>query len=226
MKYIVAYVNACSESAKKLAAALGVRAIKADLLKKVPNDTTVFNYGYSSLIDCENIINSWVATRRCVNKVLTLSLLSNKNIPCLQFCTDKRKIPKSWEWIVVRTTVSGDNGKGIEYVERGHHVPKAPLYTEWYEHLYEYRIVVFKGKVVARYYKHLYEDGYWWFEEQPKKGLKQVSEACIQGALALGIDYVGFDVLYNSDEDFRICEANSGPIITDKVIKAIKKELK
>lgn len=226
MKYIVAYVNACSESAKKLAAALGVRTIKADLLDRVPNDTTVFNYGYGGYIDARNVINQGSAVINCVDKVDTLKLLKRANAPCLQFCTDKRKIPKSWEWIVVRTTVSGDNGKGIEYVERGHKVPKAPLYTEWYEHLYEYRVVVFKGKTIAIYYKELHEDGSWWFVEQPKKGLKRVSEACIQGALALGIDYVGFDVLYNSDEDFRICEANSGPIITDEVIKAIKKELK
>lgn len=226
MKYIVAYVNACSESAKKLAAALGVRSIKADILGRVPNDTTVFNYGYGGFIDARNLINSGSGVINCVDKIDTLKLLKRANVPCLQFCTDKRKIPKSWEWVVVRSTVSGDNGKGIKYVERGNKIPKAPLYTEWYEHLYEYRIVVFKGKVIGRYWKALHEDGFWHFEEQPKKGLKQASEACIQGALALGIDYVGFDVLYNSDEDFRICEANSGPIITDEVIKAIKRELK
>lgn len=52
----------------------------------------------------------------------------------------------------------------------------------------------------------------------PNRDFKTIDAACVKGAELLGIDYVGFDVLAKNKKDFRICEANSGPILTDDVL--------
>jgi len=45
---------------------------------------------------------------------------------------------------------------------------------------------------------------------------------CLKAAHALGIDYVGFDVLAQTKNDCVIIEANSGPILTDEALEAFQ----
>ena len=59
------------------------------------------------------------------------------------------------------------------------------------------------------------------FNHQAPKGFEKIDEHCIKAAKALGIDYVGFDVLAHTKKDFVILEANSGAIMTDEAALAI-----
>ncbi len=82
------------------------------------------------------------------------------------------------------------------------------------------------GKVVGRYYKKetgLNADGQieWTFTPQRKRGFEAIDDACVRGAKALGIDFVGFDVVAQDKQHFVVLEANSGPIITDEAEEAI-----
>lgn len=171
-------------------------------------------------------INSPVATRRCVDKLETFRLLSLAAVPIPNFRKESKYIPKSWERIVVRSKVDGRKAEDLEYFFQGDKLPDAPLYTEYFEHKYEYRIVVFMGKVVGRYYKAetgTMPDGQleWSFNVQPKRGFEKMDEACLKAAKALGIDFVGFDVVAMNKNDFVILEANSGPILTGEAEEAI-----
>jgi glutathione synthase/RimK-type ligase-like ATP-grasp enzyme len=80
--------------------------------------------------------------------------------------------------------------------------------------------MVFRGAVVGRYFKKE-DSGDWYFNNQPAKGFEEMDKHCIRAAKALGIDYVGFDVVAKNKKDFRILEANSGPRITDEAETAI-----
>lgn len=224
MKIIVIGPKACSESAKELAQALGSKY-------ENPFDTgrysfnsydVVFNYGCGYEFRGKKVINLGNSVRTCVNKISTLKVLQKAKVPCLNFVVHKRDIPKGWEWITVRNGAEGRNGDGIDFVKQGDTVPDADFYTEYFWHKYEYRVVVFKGIVVARYYKKLTENHEWRFMIARPKGFEAMDEECVKSARALNIDYVGFDVLANTKKDFRICEANSGPMLTEEVKQYIK----
>ncbi|MNQ79946.1 hypothetical protein D3C85_949070 [compost metagenome] len=48
-----------------------------------------------------------------------------------------------------------------------------------------------------------------------------MDEHCLRAAKALGIDYVGFDVVAKTKKDFRILEANSAARLEDEAENAI-----
>lgn len=191
--------------------------------------THVFAYGCSEANKGwipEYLVNSPNAVKRCVSKVDTFRNLAMDNIPIPRWTKDKNQIGKEWERIVVRSKVDGRKAEDLEYFHQGDKLPDAPLYTEYFEHKYEYRIVVFMGKVVGRYYKAVtgtMPDGQleWSFNVQPKRGFEKMDEACLKAAKALGIDFVGFDVVAMNKNDFVILEANSGPILTGEAEEAI-----
>ena len=64
------------------------------------------------------------------------------------------------------------------------------------------------------------------FYERSYNYLEPIKEACLRAATALKIDYVGFDVLVNKQNEFVILEANSAPIATMEVLQAFKRLIK
>jgi glutathione synthase/RimK-type ligase-like ATP-grasp enzyme len=227
MKICVIYPGACSTSAKALAAALGADAIN-------PYDTgrtsfsrydLVFNYGCGNKFQAKHMINSAIAVERCVDKIQTFNILKRKGLSHPDFKTSRNEVPKYWETIVCRKDACAAMNKGMEYAYKGDVLPHAELYTEYFEHKWEYRIVLFMGKVVGRYHKVATAER-WDLILMQKAGFEAIDYECQQAAQAIGVDYVGFDVLENEDGEFVILEANSGPILTEEVKKAIVKRLK
>lgn len=189
-----------------------------------------FAYGCSEAMKhTQHLINRPEAVKRCVSKVETFKAISNHDgaIPIPDWHVNKEAVyKKNWERIVVRSKVDGRKAEDLEFFHQGDVLPDAPLYTEYSEHKYEYRIVVFMGKVVGRYYKK--EQGFtpdgqveWNFMVQPKRGFKAIDDACVMAAKVLGIDYVGFDVVAKDKKHFVVLEANSGPILTWEAENAI-----
>ncbi|MNL14900.1 hypothetical protein D3C87_1358610 [compost metagenome] len=136
----------------------------------------------------------------------------------------KQDIPKEWECIVVREDAGGRKAEGMHLIDRGQPIPHGQLFTEYFFHNVEYRIMVFNGAVVARYEKveGQHEGEVWhFFENRPKRGFEAMDEHCLRAAKALGIDYVGFDVVAKTKKDFRILEANSAARLEDEAENAI-----
>lgn len=225
----VIHPKRCTESATMLAKALGADLSNPYREKQYNyrNYDVVINYGVAKDI-AGNLFNSTYAVNVCKNKLRTLDILSQVGIPVPKFSAYAVIAQQFNDTIVCHTEQEGMQNKGIVYHERdnGQPIPRAYLYTEYFHHKREYRVVVLNYKVVGIYRKEEIEDGTWDLIPLSHKGFYSISKACVKAAKAIGIQYVGFDVVANTREDFRILEANSGPIITDQVIDAFKQLFK
>jgi len=224
MKIAVLHPNLCKKSATELAKELGGVAINPFELET--RDYTgydlVFNYGCNRQITTKKIINKTSSVARCIDKLATFYRLVKMGVPVVSFTEFVTEVPTHWKIIVCRKSVDGAGGKGITYVEQGQPLPALSLYTEYYDHKFEFRIVVFKGKVAGRYLKRENKKGEWVLDHMQPKGFEEMDGHCELAAKLLDIDFVGFDVLAKSQKDYRILEANSGPILSPEIIDIIK----
>lgn len=223
MKILVISPKAAEDSAKRLAVELGAKYENPYQTGRLvfKDYALVINYGFSTNIVTNanaNVFNEPSAVRKCINKITTLDILANTGIPVPDY---DQLVKKHWDIAVCHTKLEGRKNEGIEYWYRYEDkpIPNAYLYTKYYEHRGEYRVVVLCGKVVGRYRK-VERDGTWDLELRDKRGFEHMDDICIRAARALGIDYVGFDVLAQTKNDCVIIEANSGPILTEETIDA------
>lgn len=186
------------------------------------NYDLVFNYGCGADLAFNKIVNTPAAVVKCVDKIASFKAFNEAGVSTVEYCRYREDIPKKWDWVVVRTAVDGRKAEGLSYHEnKPGLIPQGNLFTEYYEHKHEYRVVVLAGKVVGFYHKTEDDNDTWHFMIQPKRGFEEMGRQCIAAAKALGIDYVGFDVLANTKNEFKIIEANSAPILTDEAMEAI-----
>lgn len=236
MKLCVVSPKGCSKSAKELAEALGADYNNpyTSYKQNFGAYDGVINYGVSCALNYKNILNRPPAVARCVDKLATFNCLKNAGVSIPKFCTRAADVPADWETVVVRKTSTGRGNEGMDYVYqwKGDKPKEGVLFTEYFDHSVEYRVVVICGVVVAHYRK----------DEVPKDDLgntqwdlalmepvpewKEIDADCIKAAAALGIDYAGFDVVENDHGKFVILEANSGPILTEEVKDYIVKQFK
>ena len=179
----------------------------------------VFSFGTSYKTNHNHRLNSSAAVRNCISKPLSFECFRRAQVNTVDYVL-KKPIPKTWDWVVIRDDAEGRKAEGISYHENNEFVPDGNLYTEYFEHKYEYRIMVFRDKIVGRYFKQE-ENGDWYFNLQPVRGFEMMDDHCLRAAKALKIDYVGFDVVANTKKDFRIIEANSAARLTDEAETAI-----
>lgn len=174
------------------------------------HEEIVFNYGCNRSINAPIIINSVKGISNCKDKVKTFNLL--KGFPIPAWTTSFKEIPQKWKFVVSRQKADAHANQGMKITTLADTPQKAALYTEYFDHKVELRIVVFKGKVIGRYQKNE-RDGQWCLDEVQAKGFETIDGLCQKAAHRLSIDFVGFDVLANNEKDFCILEANSAPIL-------------
>ena len=213
-------------SCKELAIDFRNNGIQADVFRMSQTDKTdfrdydyVFSYGCSATTLHNSRINSAAAVKKCKNKPLSFEAFKQAQADTVEY-TLRKPIPPEWDWVVVRSDQEGRKAEGISYHDNSGYVPDGDLYTEYFEHNQEYRIMVFKGEIVGRYYKHE-ENGDWYFNLQPAKGFEKMDAHCLRAAQALQVDYVGFDVVAKNKNNFKILEANSAPRLTYEAAIAI-----
>jgi glutathione synthase/RimK-type ligase-like ATP-grasp enzyme len=124
--------------------------------------------------------------------------------------------------VVCHTKRDGRKNEGIEY-RHPYELVDAHVYTKYFFHKKEYRVLVFNNKVIGIYSKVLDDENNWDLVKLQMRGFNEIIEQCEKASRAVGMDFVGFDVVANTRKDFKILEANSGPIITDEAIEAFKK---
>lgn len=187
----------------------------------------VFNYGCNRNLKVGPglLINTAKAVATCKDKVATLTKLTDAGIPCLEFRTNNAEVPKTWNTIIGREIVDGAQNKGMKYFKKGEKLPNLPLFTRYFDHKVELRVVVFKGKIVGRYSKNRVNNT-WNLDPVEKIGFEKIDAACMEAAKHLEIDFVGFDILAKDQTKFKIIEANSAPIMTQEVANYIKKDLR
>lgn len=135
---------------------------------KIPDNAVVINYGRSNwpvwYMEARQrgvrLLNQPSAVANSVDKRLTLELLSNAGVPCLDWSTDKAVAYdwyNNWTPVIIRHQVNGKKGNGIELADpegdlsQGYNketFPDAPLYTKHYDKDVEFRVHVVNGEVI------------------------------------------------------------------------------
>ena len=222
--WIVVSPKATIESATKLANALKTKVYNP-YKQEVPygNQYHYINYGCSTFNRHANsrVVNKPFSVNICIDKHAALLTMSKAGVSVPKF-TNKKAEAAKWDVdtvVVCHTKREGRKNEGIEY-RHPDELVNAYVYTEYFHHKREYRVVVFKNKVIGIYSKVLDNEGNWDLVKLQMRGFNEIIKDCEDAAIALQIDYVGFDVVANTRKDFRILEANSGPIITDEAIEA------
>ena len=220
----ILYSNSCSESAKSLAKALGWEYINPWRERYHYKGGIEFRYGCGWFAE-DNVprnkrINTPYSTTVCVDKRTTLLKLKAAGVPVPDYVIGRKLSDDElvkWGCAVVRKTATGAKNEGLDFIYPGDEIPKAELYTSYFPHKREYRIVVFMGKVIGRYRKDEDDEGCWNLNWVDKKGFEAIDDACIRAANALGADFVGFDVLSYTKKKFVLLGANSGPVLNEEV---------
>lgn len=209
--------------------AAGLNAHVYDLNRNIRVGGYEYVFSYGTSIDCKarrKRYNSPEAVRTCVDKVKTFKAFKRASVPTCEWTTDP-KIAQEWDYVLCRTDASGRRNEGMSwwYKEDGKPIPKCELYSKNFDHVREYRVVVFMDQV-AIYFKSTHRDKVVWdlnFVKPSQWGSthENMGWYAVEAAKAIGIDYVGFDVLVNSKGQCCFLEANSSPILCEEIKDAI-----
>lgn len=226
-----------SNSAKLLAAAIGVKQIKTEGSKfKGSKNKTVINWGASTLPDevekC-NVINNAEAVKLASNKLAFFKAVEG-NLQIPDFTTDVN-VAKKWleegGKILGRTKLSGHSGEGIYYydcLENFNNVnhDKFKLFVRYIPKKDEYRVHVVGDKVVdirrkaAR--KDIHPDQVNWkirsygngfvFAKEGVDADKQVYEQSLEAIRLCGLDFGAVDIVWNNFyKKAYVLEINTAP---------------
>jgi hypothetical protein len=139
-----------------------------------------------------------------------------------------------------RHTLTGHSGRGIEIIRDGDFVvPSAPLYTEYTKHKDEYRVHIFKGKVidVQKKKKRLGFNGSssgirnhsngWVYARSDVAIPDMLCSIAIQAVDLLGLDFGAVDIGHRiRDNKFFVFEINTAPGIEGSTLDAYAQAIK
>lgn len=144
--------KAGSISAKRLARALGVLRVRPSYNAK--RKDVIVNWGSSSPPHfrwMEQDLNKPHAIQLACDKLTTFNILSQNgfnDIPKWSISRQEIYELANGRNIYCRTTTTGHSGRGIIIATNNYEIVDAPLYTVATKHKYEYRVHVFRGRVL------------------------------------------------------------------------------
>jgi glutathione synthase/RimK-type ligase-like ATP-grasp enzyme len=215
-----------SASCKALAANLKATQIKLEnsLYKKKPNHL-VLNWGNSKAPDYVDY-NQAHRVKLASNKLETFKLLKAAGLSHPEWTTD---IETAKEWlekhtIFCRMLLTGHSGAGIVEFDG---TQKAPLYVKYVKKLHEYRVHVFKDKVIHVQQKKRkiggdanakirnLANGWIYAKEDILPLQEKATSLAIQSIEGLGLDFGAVDLIYNEKYDtYYVLEVNTAPGLT------------
>jgi glutathione synthase/RimK-type ligase-like ATP-grasp enzyme len=227
--------NPYSEGAKNLANALGIKRIKHNNSKYVPNrEHLLINWGSTSLpikLRVPRVLNLPALVRRVSNKLIFFETFGNEEEVNLPPHTTDQQIATEWSRdgyaIVCRTVLNGHGGAGIVLANTEQDLVDAPLYTQYVKKKDEYRVHVFRGNAIdvqrkarVRGREHVnwqirnHENGFI-YQRHDIDPPDSVIEQALTIMRYTGLDFGAVDVVWNNkEEDAYILEVNTAPGLT------------
>ena len=229
-------------SAKRLARTLGVLRVSQSYDAK-RNDVIV-NWGNSTPPHfrwMQQDLNKPQAIALASNKLNTFLEYRNKSfIHVPDWTTDPSEAQQFLNQgikVYCRTTIMGHSGRGIVICEKGDRLPIAPLYTFHTKHKNEYRVHVFKDKVLDVQMKRKrngslggsgirnHANG-WVYTRAEILPSEELLSSSIEAVKLLGLDFGAVDIGHRLiDNKLFVFEVNTAPGLEgttlDKYSKAI-----
>lgn len=215
-----------SSSAKVLARMLNVKRI-VNPVYRVKRRDFIINWGSSKAQGVR--LNTTAAIAKATDKRVALKLMQDAGVAVPEFTTD-RAVAQQWiddeRRVVVRQLANSHSGRGASVVGEGQ-LPEAPLYTRYFRRDHEFRVHVFKGRVIDHVRKKR-RNGYaenpnhndhirthsncWVFCREGVSLPDGVGANAIRAVAALGLDFGAVDVLYRErGEKVAVLEVNTAP---------------
>lgn len=236
-----------SDTTKALAAALNAPLLKHNP-NRVLNFDRVINWGVSRPLFIRHntrVLNSPDAVSLSSSKAYTLRHLKDKEVPTLEFSTEKNDAI-AWledgKSVVCRDILNGHGGNGIRVIvskdwRNGGRPDFAParLYTRYFPKQREVRVHVCNGEViaVAEKLKRLGEAGdYWirshsrgWLFAEARAPIGDAGEVAREAIKALGLDFGAVDIGISRDGACCVFETNTAPGLEGRTLEAYARAL-
>jgi glutathione synthase/RimK-type ligase-like ATP-grasp enzyme len=161
------------------------------------------------------------------DKITQYKYFAENNIPALPF-TSAHEVCKAWiadgKTVVARTLTNASEGRGIILIDSIEKLVHAPVYTQYVPKKREFRVHVFKDKVV-----HILEKkkrngsetlctkvrnlaNGWVFCSEIQNIPEGIEELALKARAVTKSDFVGVDIGYNEKKNFLfVIECNSAP---------------
>lgn len=199
------------------------------------NYDVVFNYGFSREITANRVFNKQLAVNIARDKQATLDRVENMfNIP---HTTDIR-VAEDWirdghSTVVARTLLKSNNGKGITFcdsIEELNKVKEVKLYTKYINHTNEFRVNVWRDKVLSIYDKIVCPNQNFKFKLFRGQENHPQLVALVKDVYdKIKLDFCGIDILRDKEGKLYVLEINSAPVLfpytLNKLTTEIKKEM-
>lgn len=197
------------------------------------DDHLVINWGNGSLPRWYEPNRKWLNhpeyVSRAINKKTAFQRFNAADIPCPEW-TVTPEVAQAWHreghFVVGRQSTTSFGGRGIvlyDPKEPFDSLPPCRLYTKHLRHKDEYRVHVFRGKVIDFQkkkkrretdvdYKIRSWDNGWVFCREGVTLPDEVADVAIDAVMALGLDFGGVDVAHRVKEDVGyVLEVNTAP---------------
>lgn len=233
-KAIVISPKCTSKSAKYIAEQLGLEYVNP--YKSGNNDfswyKSVINWGCSYPIIGNTILNHFEAVKSAVDKIATFKLLDGKAniVPWTKSTEVANQWLKEGNTVVGRETQMESKSKGIVMINSSPELfnKHFKFFTKYIDHIGEFRINVFKGKIISMLEKETV-NGEFKFKLIRGEPIDELVDMCKAVDTQLGLDFYGLDVVFDNKNKPILLEVNSAPMLFGstgtKFVQLLKKEI-
>jgi glutathione synthase/RimK-type ligase-like ATP-grasp enzyme len=215
-----------SKSAKDLARSLRVKRIIPGGNYRPPARALIVNWGNSKhLVNHLNVLNKPQAIATASNKLRAFQAMKAAGVTTPEFTTSK-EVAQEWQEdgfrVMCRTLLNSHSGKGIIVAQPDDALPYAPLYTKYTKKEKEFRVHVFKGRIIdicEKRKRHGHEEGNslirtlnngWVYCRENVNIAELGKNLSIAAVRALGLDFGAVDLIARGN-NYYVLEVNCAP---------------